>query len=84
MKVDKRGQMKSPKKLRERSGLRPLREVESEGCENSIAPRKNLGKLKLAKWKGRCNKSFEELGYSSVDHFIDDIRGRGLRCNLSD
>jgi len=29
-------------------------------------------RLNLQKWKGRCHESFSELGYSSVDKFIDD------------
>jgi hypothetical protein len=33
-------------------------------------------KLNLAKWKGRCGGAFAKLGYSSVDTFIDDVRGR--------
>ena len=33
-------------------------------------------KLNLAMWRGRCRDSFAKLGYSSVDKFIDDIRGR--------
>jgi hypothetical protein len=33
-------------------------------------------KLDLRKWKGRCNDSFADLGYSSVDSFMDDLRGR--------
>jgi hypothetical protein len=30
----------------------------------------------LARWKGRCRKSFKELGYTRVDEFIEDVRGR--------
>jgi hypothetical protein len=33
-------------------------------------------KLALRKWKGRAKDSFAELGYPSVDKFIDDVRGR--------
>ena len=33
-------------------------------------------KLDLAKWRGRYAESFAKLGYSSVDKFIEDIRGR--------
>jgi len=33
-------------------------------------------KLNLAKWKGRCCDCFRELGYTSVDKFIEDVRGR--------
>ena len=33
-------------------------------------------KLDLRKGEGRCKDSFAELGYTSVDRFIDDVRGR--------
>jgi bifunctional DNA-binding transcriptional regulator/antitoxin component of YhaV-PrlF toxin-antitoxin module len=33
-------------------------------------------KLNLAEWKGRCGDAFAKLGHSSVDKFIDDVRGR--------
>ncbi|MBV8708969.1 MAG: AbrB/MazE/SpoVT family DNA-binding domain-containing protein [Acidobacteriaceae bacterium] len=32
-------------------------------------------KLNLAKWRGKCARSLAELGYSSVDQFIEDVRG---------
>ncbi|MBZ5563422.1 MAG: hypothetical protein LAP13_13500 [Acidobacteriia bacterium] len=76
MKTVGQGQVRIPGKLRERSGPSPAGDVESEAGKDSIALRKKSGKLKLAKWKGRCKKSFEELGYSSVDQFIEDLRGR--------
>ncbi len=37
--------------------------------------RDQLGKLDLSKWKGRCAETFKKLGYSSVDEFINDVRG---------
>ena len=42
----------------------------------SIIVKKTPRKLNLAKWKGRCGGTFAKLGYSSVDKFIDDVRGR--------
>lgn len=39
-------------------------------------PKKATRKLELRKWKGRCKASFAELGYSSVDRFLGDVRGR--------
>jgi hypothetical protein len=33
-------------------------------------------KLNIKKWKGHAKASFRALGYSSVDKFIEDIRGR--------
>jgi len=32
--------------------------------------------LALRKWEGHCKESFKQLGYSSVDTFVDDIRVR--------
>jgi hypothetical protein len=40
------------------------------------SPKKTPKKLNLAKWRGRCGGAFAKLGYSSVDKFIEDVRGR--------
>ena len=37
---------------------------------------KSPARLDLGKWTGRCRDSLRELGYASVDKFIDDVRGR--------
>jgi AbrB family looped-hinge helix DNA binding protein len=76
MKIGKRGQVTIPKGLRERFGLKAETEVELQVVSNSIVLRKKPGKLHLARWKGRCRKSFKELGYTRVDEFIEDVRGR--------
>ena len=76
MKVGERGQVTIPKGIRDRFGIGPETEVEFSVTKDSIVLRKTPGKLELAKWKGRCAKSFRNLGYSSVDQFIEDIRGR--------
>ena len=76
MKVGERGQVTIPKEIRKRFGISPETEVEFNIVENSIVLRKKPKKLNLKKWKGRCKESFAKLGYSSVDKFIDDIRGR--------
>jgi hypothetical protein len=39
-------------------------------------PKKKPKKLDLRKWKGRSKDSFAELRYTSVDGFIDGVRGR--------
>ena len=41
-----------------------------------VIPKKIRRHLNLVKWKGRCRDSFRELGYTSVDKFIEDVRGR--------
>jgi len=76
MKVGERGQVTIPKEIRDRFGIGPETEVEFSIVEGAIVLRKASTKLDLAKWKGHCGPSFKKLGYSSVDQFIEDIRGR--------
>jgi len=76
MKIGERGQVTIPKDLREKFGLKPETEVEFQVVNNSILLRKKPRKLALGRWKGRCKKSFEELGYAGVDEFLEDVRGR--------
>ncbi len=76
MKIGERGQVTIPKDLREKFGLKPETEVEFQVVNNSILLRKKPRKLALARWKGRCRKSFAELRYARVDEFIQDVRGR--------
>ena len=74
MKIGERGQVTIPKDIREQFG--PETEVEFRVVDGSIVLKKAPKKLNLEKWKGRCSDSFAKLGYSSVDKFIEDIRGR--------
>lgn len=74
--MGERGQVTIPKEIREKFGLGPEAEVEFSVVHGSIVLKKTPKKLDLRKWKGRCKKSFAELGYTSVDRFIDDVRGR--------
>ena len=76
MKIGERGQVTIPREIRERVGLGPRTEVEFRVVQGSIILKKAPKKLDLRKWKGRCKDSFAELRYSSVDKFIDDVRGR--------
>ena len=76
MKVGGRGQVTIPKEIRERFGFGPETEVEFRVVNGSIVLRKAPKKLKFRKWKGRCGGTFAKLGYSSVDKFIEDVRGR--------
>jgi AbrB family looped-hinge helix DNA binding protein len=76
MKIGERGQVTIPKDIRERFGLGPETEVEFRVVGGSIVLEKALTKLNLAKWKGRCGDAFTKMSYSSVDKFIDDVRGR--------
>ncbi len=76
MKVGERGQVTIPKEIRDKFGLGPDTDVEFRVVGGSIVLKKAPKKLDLRKWKGRCNESLAELGYSSVDSFMDDVRGR--------
>ena len=76
MKVGERGQVTIPKEIRERFGIGADTEVEFQVLENNIVLKKAPKKLNLAKWKGRCRDCFGELGYTSVDEFMEDVRGR--------
>jgi len=68
--LGRRCQVTIPKDLRERAGLKPQTEVEFLVVNNSILLRKKSGKLNLSGWKGRCRKSFKELGYIRVDEYM--------------
>jgi AbrB family looped-hinge helix DNA binding protein len=76
MRIGERGQVTIPKDIRDQSGPGPETEVEFRVVGGSILLKKAPKKLNLAKWKGRCRNAFAKLGYSSVDKFIDDARGR--------
>lgn len=76
MKIGERGQVTIPKDIREKFGLGPDTEVEFQVVKGSILLKKAPKKLNLRKWKGHAKASFAALGYSSVDKFIDDLRGR--------
>jgi AbrB family looped-hinge helix DNA binding protein len=76
MKLGERGQVTSPKEIRDRFGLGPDTDVEFHVIDGAIVLKKAPQKLDLRKWKGRCNESLTELGYASVDGFMDYARGR--------
>jgi AbrB family looped-hinge helix DNA binding protein len=76
MKIGERGQVTIPKEIREEFGLGPATEVEFVVVKGAIQLKKAPQKLNLRKWKGYCKESFRKMGYTSVDKFIDDVRGR--------
>jgi AbrB family looped-hinge helix DNA binding protein len=76
MKMGERGQVTVPKEIRDRFGLGPETDVEFQIVNGSIVLKKAAKKLDIRKWKGRCGRNFSKLGYSSVDEFIDGVRGR--------
>jgi hypothetical protein len=48
----------------------------SKRGQAKISKEKAPRKLALQKWKGYCKDSFAQLGSTSVDGFLDDVRGR--------
>ena len=76
MKLGERGQVTIPKEIRDRFGLRPDTYVEFQIVGGTIILKKAPTKLDLRKWKGHCSGSQDELGNSSVDSFMDDVRGQ--------
>ena len=76
MKIGERGQVTIPQKIRAEFGLDPGTEIDFIAENGSIVVKKRPQKLNLEKWKGYCGASFRKPGYSSVDEFIEDIRGR--------
>jgi AbrB family looped-hinge helix DNA binding protein len=76
MKIGERGQVTIPKEIRDRFGLTPATDVEFRVVNGSIVLKKAPRNSNFSKWKGRCRESFSALGYSSVDRFMDDVRGR--------
>jgi AbrB family looped-hinge helix DNA binding protein len=76
MKIGERGQVTIPKSIRDQLGLRRATELEFAIVNGTIVIKKAAKKLNLRKWQGRCAKTFANLGYASVDDFIEDVRGR--------
>ena len=76
MKIGDRGQVTIPKAIRDRFGLHANTEVEFSLEAGAIVLKKARRNLAIRKWKGRCGKGFSALGYSSVDKFMGDVRGR--------
>ncbi|MGP8246507.1 MAG: AbrB/MazE/SpoVT family DNA-binding domain-containing protein [Bryobacteraceae bacterium] len=76
MKVGERGQVTIPKNIRNRFGLGPATEVEFHVEKGSIMLKKTPQRLNLERWKGRCKNSLADVGYRSVDEFMEDVRGR--------
>src|SRR5258708_37079811 len=64
MKIGERGQVTSPKEIRDKFGLRPDTEVEFFVVKGSVVLKKAPKKLNLHTWKGRAKESFAALGYS--------------------
>jgi len=76
MKLGERGQVTIPKSIRDRFGLGPNTEIEFQVLRGAIVLKKAPRTINLGKWKGRCGKNLASLGYSSVDAFVDGLRGR--------
>lgn len=76
MKIGGRGQVTIPKEIRERFGLGADTEVEFFVEHGEIILRKTKAPMALRKWRGYCGERFRELGFKSVDQYIEEVRGR--------
>jgi AbrB family looped-hinge helix DNA binding protein len=76
MKMGERGQVTVPKEIRDRFGLRAGTKVEFDVVKGVIVLRKVPPALTLRKWQGRGASSLKEMGFRSVDEFIEAVRGR--------
>lgn len=76
MKMGERGQVTIPKAIREKFRLRRDTEVEFEVVRGVIVLRKATPRLSLRKWAGTGARGWKQLGFGSVDEFIEAVRGR--------
>ena len=76
MKVGERGQVTIPRDIRLKFGIDANTRVEFKVVDGSIILKKVPAKIGIHKWRGKCAEAFSELGYSSVDKLMDDIRGK--------
>jgi AbrB family looped-hinge helix DNA binding protein len=76
MKVGERGQVTIPQDIRLKFGIDANTRVEFKVVDGSIVLKKVPVKTGIHKWRVKCAQSFSELGYSSADKFMDDIRGK--------
>lgn len=76
MKIGERGQVTIPKAIREKFRLRPATEVDFEVVNGVIVLRKRTPGLKLRKWAGAGARRWKQLGFNSVDEFIEAVRSR--------
>ena len=76
MKVGERGQVTIPRDIRLKFGIDASTPVEFKVVDGLIVLKKAPAKLGIRKWRGKCAGSLSKLGYSSVDKFMDDIRGK--------
>jgi AbrB family looped-hinge helix DNA binding protein len=76
MKIGERGHVTIPKLIRDQFGLGPDSNVEIEIIQGAIVLKKVPKPLDLKKWRGYCKDSLNRLEYTSVDEFVDDVRGK--------
>ncbi|HXE65027.1 MAG TPA: AbrB/MazE/SpoVT family DNA-binding domain-containing protein [Bryobacteraceae bacterium] len=76
MRVGERGQVTIPLEIRRKFGIDSTTPVEFTVVNGTIVLKKSPVKPGIRRWRGKCADSFSKLGYSSVDKYIEDIRGR--------
>ena len=77
MKISERGQITIPKRLRDRLGINPQVEVEVIEAQDGLLIRKSSGSAHpVDRLFGILKSQPLPGGASSVDEYIEDIRGR--------
>ncbi|MBI4908010.1 MAG: AbrB/MazE/SpoVT family DNA-binding domain-containing protein [Acidobacteria bacterium] len=76
MKVGERGQVTIPKHIRDKFAISHNTEVEFMVVGGEIVLHKARRPLNLRKWSGYCADRFREMGFASVDEFMDEVRDR--------
>ena len=74
--MGERGQVTIPMAIRKKFRLSPDSEVEFEVVRGVIVLRKRTPRLSLRKWAGAGGRGWKQLGFKSVDEFIEAVRGR--------
>ena len=79
-KLGERGQVVIPKAIRENLGLSKDVSIvfELKGTTLTLTPRRDMRRFDAAmrKYRGSLRKEFLEEGYTSVDEYIRELRGR--------
>ena len=80
MSVGERGQVVIPKAIRDKMGIQQATKVVFDLSNGvvTLRPKKDMEKYRamLEKWRGAGRKQFLADGHTTVDEYIEDMRGR--------
>ncbi len=79
-KVGERGQIVIPKAIRDSLGIdkNSAIEFEMKGAVVTLTPKRDMRRFDqgIKKWQGAFRGKFLAAGYTSVDEYIKEVRGR--------